>query len=77
MNCIFNSRLIEGLLFSTKSYGSHKNHPYRNDSHKGSVETIEDDDTEGEEKRDASKEDLDQDGKHSCKHDNSYMLVYV
>jgi voltage-gated sodium channel type II alpha len=50
-------------IFSTKSYGSHKNHPYRNDSHKGSVETIDDDDTEGEEKRDASKEDLDQDGK--------------
>ncbi|XP_059479446.1 sodium channel protein para isoform X5 [Neocloeon triangulifer] len=46
---------------STKSYGSHKNHPYRNDSHKGSVETIEDEDTDGEEKRDASKEDLDQD----------------
>ncbi|XP_065082718.1 sodium channel protein para isoform X16 [Ochlerotatus camptorhynchus] len=38
---------------SIKSYGSHKNRPYKDESHKGSAETM-----EGEEKRDASKEDL-------------------
>lgn len=38
---------------SIKSYGSHKNRPFKDESHKGSAETI-----EGEEKRDASKEDL-------------------
>ncbi|XP_058166618.1 sodium channel protein para isoform X41 [Anopheles ziemanni] len=38
---------------SIKSYGSHKNRPFKDESHKGSAETM-----EGEEKRDASKEDL-------------------
>ncbi|XP_052563375.1 sodium channel protein para isoform X19 [Culex pipiens pallens] len=38
---------------SIKSYGSHKNRPFKDESHKGSAETL-----EGEEKRDASKEDL-------------------
>lgn len=38
---------------SMKSYGSHKNRPFKDESHKGSAETM-----EGEEKRDASKEDL-------------------
>ena len=38
---------------SLKSYGSHKNRPYKDESHKGSAETL-----EGEEKRDVSKEDL-------------------
>ncbi|XP_058166594.1 sodium channel protein para isoform X18 [Anopheles ziemanni] len=44
---------------SIKSYGSHKNRPFKDESHKGSAETM-----EGEEKRDASKEDLgiDEDG---------------
>lgn len=39
---------------SMKSYGSHKNRPFKDESHKGSAETMEG----GEEKRDASKEDL-------------------
>ncbi|XP_058978190.1 sodium channel protein para-like isoform X6 [Musca domestica] len=38
---------------SINSYGSHKNRPFKDESHKGSAETI-----EGEEKRDVSKEDL-------------------
>lgn len=38
---------------SIKSYGSHKNRPFKDESHKGSAETM-----EGEEKRDVSKEDL-------------------
>ncbi len=38
---------------SIKSYGSHKNRPFKDESHKGSAETL-----EGEEKRDVSKEDL-------------------
>lgn len=38
---------------SINSYGSHKNRPFKDESHKGSAETI-----EGEEKRDASKDDL-------------------
>lgn len=38
---------------SIKSYGSHINRPFKDESHKGSAETM-----EGEEKRDASKEDL-------------------
>lgn len=38
---------------SMKSYGSHKNRMFKDESHKGSAETM-----EGEEKRDASKEDL-------------------
>lgn len=38
---------------SQKSYGSHKNRPFKDESHKGSAETM-----DGEEKRDASKEDL-------------------
>ncbi|KAG5673890.1 hypothetical protein PVAND_003895 [Polypedilum vanderplanki] len=38
---------------SIKSYGSHKNRPFKDESHKGSAETI-----DGEEKRDVSKEDL-------------------
>ncbi|KAK7790194.1 hypothetical protein R5R35_002964 [Gryllus longicercus] len=42
---------------SNKSYGSHKNRPYNDLSHKGSADTL-----DGEEKRDASKEDLEQEG---------------
>lgn len=38
---------------SIKSYGSHKNRAFKDESHKGSAETL-----EGEEKRDVSKEDL-------------------
>lgn len=38
---------------SLKSYGSHLNRPFKDESHKGSAETM-----EGEEKRDVSKEDL-------------------
>lgn len=38
---------------SIKSYGSHKNRPFKDESHKGSAETM-----DGEEKRDVSKEDL-------------------
>lgn len=40
---------------SIKSYGSHKNRPFKDESHKGSAETFGDCD---EEKRDVSKEDL-------------------
>lgn len=36
---------------SIKSYGSHKNRMFKDESHKGSAETL-----DGEEKRDASKE---------------------
>ncbi|XP_021933650.1 sodium channel protein para isoform X5 [Zootermopsis nevadensis] len=42
---------------STNTYGSHKNDPFKDESHKGSAETM-----DGEEKKDASKEDLDQEG---------------
>ncbi|GFG40089.1 hypothetical protein Cfor_10976, partial [Coptotermes formosanus] len=42
---------------STNTYGSHKNRPFKDESHKGSAETM-----DGEEKKDASKEDLDQEG---------------
>lgn len=38
---------------SIKSYGSHKNRPFKDESHKGSAETL-----EGEEKRDVSKEEI-------------------
>lgn len=51
---------------SIKSYGSHKNRPFKDESHKGSAETI-----EGEEKRDASKEDLGLD------EGNSYIAYYL
>ncbi|XP_046749981.1 sodium channel protein para isoform X12 [Diprion similis] len=40
---------------SHKSYGSHNNRPFKDESHKGSVDSL-----DGEEKKDASKEDLDQ-----------------
>ncbi|XP_043273603.1 sodium channel protein para isoform X4 [Venturia canescens] len=40
---------------SNKSYGSHKNRPFKDESHKGSMDSLDD----GEEKKDASKEDLD------------------
>lgn len=36
---------------SIKSYGSHKNRSFKDESHKGSAETL-----DGEEKRDVSKE---------------------
>jgi voltage-gated sodium channel type II alpha len=49
---------------SIKSYGSHKNRPFKDESHKGSAETM-----DGEEKRDVSKEDLGIDeGKHHRHH---------
>ncbi|XP_046815820.1 sodium channel protein para isoform X3 [Vespa crabro] len=41
---------------SNKSYGSHKNRPFKDESHKGSMDSL-----NGEEKKDASKEDLEQD----------------
>lgn len=41
------------FFFSNHSYGSHKNRPFKDESHKGSLETL-----DGEEKKDASKEDL-------------------
>lgn len=44
-------------MISTNTYGSHKNRPFKDESHKGSAETV-----DGEEKKDASKEDLDQEG---------------
>ncbi|KAL7020839.1 hypothetical protein ACKWTF_011658 [Chironomus riparius] len=46
---------------SIKSYGSHKNRPFKDESHKGSAETI-----DGEEKRDVSKEDLGIDEDEEC-----------
>ncbi|KAG8036982.1 hypothetical protein G9C98_004304 [Cotesia typhae] len=41
---------------SNKSYGSHKNRPFKDESHKGSIDSL-----DGEEKKDASKEDLEED----------------
>ncbi|KAK2588266.1 hypothetical protein KPH14_004294 [Odynerus spinipes] len=41
---------------SNKSYGSHKIRPFKDESHKGSMDSL-----DGEEKKDASKEDLEQD----------------
>lgn len=43
--------------YSNKSYGSHKKRGYKDESHKGSMDTL-----DGEEKRDASKEDLENEG---------------
>ncbi|KAL0271720.1 UNVERIFIED_CONTAM: hypothetical protein PYX00_008718 [Menopon gallinae] len=43
--------------YSNKSYGSHKKRIYKNESHKGSMDTL-----DGEEKRDTSKEDLEVEG---------------
>lgn len=40
---------------SNKSYGSHKNRAFKDESHKGSMDSL-----NGEEKKDASKEDLEQ-----------------
>lgn len=45
------------FLNSHKSYGSHNNRPFKDESHKGSADSL-----DGEEKKDASKEDLDQEG---------------
>lgn len=45
--------LQDDETISIKSYGSHKNRDFKDESHKGSAETI-----DGEEKRDVSKEDL-------------------
>lgn len=42
-------------LRSNKSYGSHKNRAFKDESHKGSMDSL-----DGEEKKDASKEDLEQ-----------------
>ncbi|XP_075226668.1 sodium voltage-gated channel paralytic [Lycorma delicatula] len=47
------NRLDEDNI-SNKSYGSHKNRPFKDESHKGSLESL-----DGEEKKDSSKEDLD------------------
>lgn len=44
------------VFFSQKSYGSHKNRSFKDESHKGSYMESSD----GEEKKDASKEDLDE-----------------
>lgn len=41
-------------VMSTISYGSHKHRPFKDESHKGSANTLDDE----EEKRDASKEEL-------------------
>jgi len=43
------------LFDSNKSYGSHKNRAFKDESHKGSMDSL-----NGEEKKDASKEDLEQ-----------------
>lgn len=49
---------------SMKSYGSHKNRMFKDESHKGSAETL-----DGEEKRHLSHEDrLDMDGGRCCLH---------
>ncbi|XP_069697315.1 sodium channel protein para isoform X12 [Periplaneta americana] len=55
-NDYLHNRQDEDTL-STRSYGSHKNRPFKDESHKGSAETM-----DGEEKKDASKEDLEQEG---------------
>lgn len=41
------------IIHSNKSYGSHKHRPCKDESHKGSMESL-----DGEEKKDLSKEDL-------------------
>lgn len=41
------------LYSSNKSYGSHKHRPFKDESHKGSMESL-----DQEEKKDSSKEDL-------------------
>lgn len=41
------------FFLSNKSYGSHKHRPCKDESHKGSMESL-----DGEEKKDLSKEDL-------------------
>ncbi|XP_058802302.1 sodium channel protein para isoform X2 [Phymastichus coffea] len=43
----------EDDTISNKSYGSHKNRSFKDESHKGSIDSL-----DGEEKKDASKEDL-------------------
>ncbi|XP_076682987.1 sodium voltage-gated channel paralytic isoform X35 [Andrena cerasifolii] len=45
----------EDDTISNKSYGSHKNRAFKDESHKGSIDSL-----DGEEKKDASKEDLEQ-----------------
>ncbi|KYM97213.1 Sodium channel protein para [Cyphomyrmex costatus] len=45
----------EDDTISNKSYGSHKNRAFKDESHKGSMDSL-----NGEEKKDASKEDLEQ-----------------
>lgn len=56
---------------SIKSYGSHKNRPFKDESHKGSAETM-----DGEEKRDVSKEDLGIDeGKHHHYTSSIYIII--
>lgn len=45
----------EDDTISNKSYGSHKNRSFKNESHKGSLDSL-----DGEEKKDASKEDLEE-----------------
>lgn len=45
------------IFFWYCSYGSHKNRSFKDESHKGSLDSL-----NGEEKKDASKEDLDEDG---------------
>ncbi|XP_061935171.1 sodium channel protein para isoform X19 [Apis cerana] len=45
----------EDDTISNKSYGSHKNRAFKDESHKGSMDSL-----DGEEKKDASKEDLEQ-----------------
>ncbi|XP_032452139.1 voltage-gated sodium channel alpha subunit isoform X9 [Nasonia vitripennis] len=46
----------EDDTISNKSYGSHKNRSFKDESHKGSLDSL-----DGEEKKDASKEDLEDD----------------
>lgn len=61
--------LQDDETISIKSYGSHKNRDFKDESHKGSAETI-----DGEEKRDVSKEDL---GIEEGKSALSMRLIYV
>lgn len=54
---IISNQLRFFLSHSNKSYGSHKNRSFKDESHKGSLDSL-----DGEEKKDVSKEDL-EDGK--------------
>lgn len=59
-----------GSFGSNKSYGSHKNRAFKDESHKGSIDSL-----DGEEKKDASKEDLEQEeGTRCCSQTISFSV---